>query len=115
MGNPKVRKKTEGEKRAKTVRPPGPDPGSAGAHFIAWLLKQGCAKAVPLCEKIAAEHGVDIDSLIRSMGQDRICKATSRAGKVIWLRDSVWADNWAMYHDCKLTHHGQPQKRRRND
>ena len=85
----------------------GPDPGLEGAKFLAWLKRNGAAKNLTTCLKKMRHLGLEPDESIRAWESDRICEASSRGDKVIWLRDLSWADDWARVYGIEVPHHAQ--------
>jgi hypothetical protein len=85
----------------------GPDPGPKGAKFLAWLKRNRAAKHLTTCQKKLRHLGLDPDGSIREWGSERICEASSRGDKVVWLRDLQWADEWARTYGVEVPHHAQ--------
>jgi len=88
--------------------PEGPDPGERGARFLGWLKRSGAGRNLGTCRKKSEHLGLNLDQSIDEWGDDRICKASSRGDKVLWLKDTDWADAWAKFHRVEVPHHRQP-------
>lgn len=91
-----------------------PDPGQKLIDLIGWLKKRGAVRKVSQCNKKWKDEGIDIEEEVKRIGTDLICIYVSRDGdKVVVLKDKPWADQWLVYYDAEVPHHGQPEKTKR--
>lgn len=88
----------------------GPDPGRVGAIFLGWLKRNGGAKHLTTCERKMRHLGLDLGPSVSEWGQERISVVPGRGDKVVWLKDTRWADLWASLHDVEVPHHSQSLK-----
>jgi len=91
-----------------------PNPGQKLIPFIGWLKKRGCVRKVSQCNIKWKKEGIKIEEEIKRIGTEFICIYRARNGeKVVVLEDKVWADQWLIYYDAEVPHHGQPEKTKR--
>lgn len=82
------------------------DPGHEIVKFLAWLKKRGTVKSLVHCRR--KWRDLDIEDMARELGPDLMAiYLSSRVGKVVVLKDAVWADKWMIYYDEEVPHHGQ--------
>ena len=83
------------------------DPDRLRAKFLGWLKRNGGAKHLTTCERKLRHLGLDVLSTVDGWGQDKVSIVHSRGGKVVWLKNTEWADEVAMAHDVEVPHHAQ--------
>lgn len=90
------------------VTPLPHDPTYEVAKFLAYLKKRGALWELSDCERNWNREGFDIKNIVLSFDPDLIGIYRSKGGKkVILLRDKKWADQWMIYYDIEVPHHGQ--------
>lgn len=77
------------------------------AKFLGWLKRNGGAKHLTTCEKKLRHLELDVEATVNSWEPDKIAIVLSRGDRVVWLKDIVWADEWAKAHDVEVPHHAQ--------
>ncbi|HEC57738.1 MAG TPA: hypothetical protein ENI32_07715 [Candidatus Syntrophoarchaeum butanivorans] len=82
-----------------------PDPGYEGSRFLAWLSKHGGIQNLKSCKSKCEQLGLNIDTILREWGTERIRINLSRGEKVVVLVDKVWAGQWTRYYDTFIPHH----------
>ena len=93
------------------VTPMPPDPMYEFTEFIAYLKKRGALWELSDCELDWNREGFDIKTIILSFDPGRIGIYRSKGGKkVVLLKDKKWADQWMIYYDIEVPHHGQWKK-----
>lgn len=66
------------------------------------------------CNKKWKKEGINIEDEIRRIGTDLIRVYRTRGGeKVVKLEDLPWADQWLVYYDAEVPHHGESVKTKR--
>ncbi len=77
------------------------------AMFLGWLKRNGGAKHLTTCERKLRHLELDVDVTVHSWDPDKIVIVPSRGDRVVWLKDTEWADAWAKKHDVEIPHHAQ--------
>ena len=67
------------------------------------------------CERDWNREGFDVRSAIQNLDSDLIGIYRSNGGmKVVLLKDKKWADQWMIYYDLEVPHHGQWMRLKNN-
>lgn len=100
-----------------------PDPGRAGARFLAWLIKRGQIRKLAIAEKEwnrirdkePEVSDMELEEFIAMMGKERLCVVRSRGEKYLVLTKEngiKWAERWTMHYNVHRGHHSQHIKGR---
>lgn len=87
----------------KIITPP--DPGYEAIRFLSWLKKRGGVKKLSLCIRKWQGEGLDINNIIRTLGNSFIRIYIKRGEKVVVLINSVWANQWMRHYHTEIPHH----------
>lgn len=111
------------EQERSNPGPEEPDPGRAGARFLAWLLKRGRIWKLAIAKKewnrIRDEEpeisDMELEEFIAIVGKERLCVVRSGGEKYLVLtkEDGIkWAVPWTMHYKVHRGHHSQHMKGR---